>query len=76
MNRLALAMSLIPPFAGGCLAFHQGPMPGEPADATFAEVEGARVRYLDVGPRNAPAVVLLHGFASSLETWLPVLPAL
>jgi pimeloyl-ACP methyl ester carboxylesterase len=49
-------------------------MPGEPKDATFAEVAGARVRYVDVG--QGPAVVLLHGFASSLETWDLVIPAL
>ncbi len=64
------------PLAGGCLAFHQGPMPGEPADATYADVDGVRVRYLDVGPKDAPAVVLLHGFASSLETWTAVVPRL
>jgi pimeloyl-ACP methyl ester carboxylesterase len=69
-------VSLLLPFLSGCLTFHQGPMPGEPADATFAEVEGARVRYIDVGPRDAPAVVLLHGFASALETWTLVVPAL
>ncbi len=71
-----LAVSFVFPIAGGCLAFHQGPLPGEPGDATFAQVEGARVRYVDAGPRDAPAVVLLHGFASSIETWLPLLPAL
>lgn len=58
----------------GCLHFHRGPMPGEPTSATFAEVDGARVRYVDVG--SGPAVVLVHGFASSLETWDGVLPQL
>ncbi len=58
----------------GCLHFHSGAMPGEPADATFAQVEGARVRYLDVGA--GPAVVLLHGFASSIENWATVIPTL
>jgi pimeloyl-ACP methyl ester carboxylesterase len=32
------------------------------------------VRYVDRG--KGPAVVLLHGFASSLETWQDVMPAL
>jgi len=35
----------------------------------FAEVGGARVHYRDQGPSDAPAVVLVHGFASSLHTW-------
>lgn len=64
---LALALT-------GCLSFHAGPMEGEPADATYASVEGARVRYVDEG--QGDAVVLLHGFASSLETWEAVRPAL
>jgi pimeloyl-ACP methyl ester carboxylesterase len=50
-------------------------MPGEPKTATFADVEGARVRYLDTGG-DKPAVVLVHGFASSLETWDTVVPEL
>jgi pimeloyl-ACP methyl ester carboxylesterase len=49
-------------------------MPNEPRDATYLEVEGTRVRYLDVG--DGPAVVLVHGFASSLETWVAVIPEL
>ena len=64
---LALACS-------GCLHFHNGPMPGEPKDATYLEVEGTRVRYVDVG--EGPPVVLLHGFASSIENWLTVMPKL
>jgi pimeloyl-ACP methyl ester carboxylesterase len=58
----------------GCLPFHQGPMPGEPSKATYASVDGVRVRYVDVG--EGPAVVMLHGFASSLETWAAIIPEL
>jgi pimeloyl-ACP methyl ester carboxylesterase len=60
--------------ASGCLAFHQGPMPGEPTGARYAEVNGTRVRYFDVG--QGPVVVLIHGFASSLETWDLLVPQL
>lgn len=57
----------------GCSpSFHKGPMPGEPRDALYADVEGTRVRYTDRG--EGPAVVMIHGFASSLETWLGVEP--
>ncbi len=71
---LVLALVLMLPLTTGCLSFHRGPMPGEPKDATFAVVRGVRVRYLDVG--KGPAVVLIHGFASSLDTWNPVVPEL
>lgn len=69
MNRAVL--TLLGLAASGCLSFHQGALPGEPADATFAKLEGARIRYLDVG--KGPPVVMLHGFASSLDTWAPVI---
>lgn len=59
----------------GCLSFHRGPMPGEPKAATFADIEGTRVRYLDTGGEGEP-VVMIHGFASSLETWDAVRPAI
>ena len=58
----------------GCLAHHAGALPGEP-DATYMEVEGARVRYVDSGG-DGPTVLLLHGFASSLGVWAGVQPAL
>ncbi len=61
---LALVVAL---GSAGCLHHHQGPLPGEPADATFASVAQARVRFVDEG--QGPPVVLVHGFASSLETW-------
>ncbi|GAB4206155.1 MAG: alpha/beta hydrolase [Sandaracinaceae bacterium] len=64
------------PWLGGCVSFHTGPMPGEPRDASFVELRGARVRFRDEGPTDAPAVVMIHGFASSLETWAAVAPTL
>lgn len=99
MTRELLALFLFVPFFVGCLSFHKGPMPGEPSNAKFADVDGIRVRYSDTGePEVAkaapnveadpeaktpaivvttkPTVVLIHGFASSLETWTAVLPTL
>jgi pimeloyl-ACP methyl ester carboxylesterase len=58
----------------GCMSFHAAPPPGAPKTATFAEVNGVRVRFTDVG--EGPAVVLVHGFASSLETWAAIAPRL
>jgi pimeloyl-ACP methyl ester carboxylesterase len=58
----------------GCMTFHAGSLPGEPKSATFANVNGARVRFVDEG--SGPAVVLLHGFASSLNTWKDLVPEL
>jgi pimeloyl-ACP methyl ester carboxylesterase len=66
---------LLAPLLGGCMSFHRGAMPGEPKDATFAKVDGVRMRYVDRGPPTAPVVVFVHGFASSLDTWTTVMPA-
>jgi len=66
-------LSLVPILAG-CLSFHRGALPGEPRTATFADVEGARVHFVDVG--QGPAVVMIHGFAASLETWKNIIPEL
>jgi pimeloyl-ACP methyl ester carboxylesterase len=41
-----------------------------PGDS-FRLVDGVRLRVRDTGPAGAPAVILLHGFGSSLETWEP-----
>jgi len=59
--------NLATPFLAGGLSFHPGPLPGEPADATFTEIDGVRLRYLDAG--KGTAVLFIHGFAASLEMW-------
>jgi pimeloyl-ACP methyl ester carboxylesterase len=40
---------------------------GKPAD--ILEIAGTRLHVRDSGPRDAPAVIMLHGFGSSLHTW-------
>jgi pimeloyl-ACP methyl ester carboxylesterase len=73
---------VLAPMLLGCLSFHKGPMPGEPPTARFADVDGTRVRYLDTAEgreaeeKDKPTAVLVHGFASAIEAWSPVIPAL
>ncbi len=58
----------------GCPRFHAEPLPGAPADAKFVDVDGVHVRYRDAG--QGPAVVLIHGYGASSDSWAPVIPAL
>jgi len=41
------------------------------APGDMREVSGIRLHVRDTGPRDAPALVLLHGFGASLHTWEP-----
>ena len=46
----------------------------KPAD--YVSVAGVRLHVTDTGPRDAPPVILLHGFGSSVQTfdaWTPAL---
>ena len=57
----------------GCPRFHGGALPGAPADATFVDIDGVHVRYREAG--SGPAVVLVHGYSASSDSWLGVIPA-
>ena len=57
----------------GCPRFHGDALPGAPADATFVEIDGVHVRYREAG--SGPAVVLVHGYSASSDSWLGVIPA-
>ncbi len=46
------------------------------APSEFLDVAGMRLHVRDTGPRDAAAVILLHGFGSSLHTWEPWAKAL
>lgn len=80
LRRTILLAAVLVSALPACLAWHQGPMPGEPPAATFVQVRAGdqpiRVRFRDEGRQDQPTVVLIHGFASALETWATVAPRL
>lgn len=39
----------------------------------FVSVDGVRIHYQEAGDRDAPAMILIHGFASSTLVWSKVL---
>ncbi len=63
--------------AAGWLALRRSDIPFEQldsiytsSDSRFLDLEGgARIHFRDTGPRDAPVVVLVHGFSASLHTW-------
>lgn len=62
-----------------CHTFHAPPLRYDadaPEGVRFVEVGDVSLRVREAGPMNAPAVVLLHGFGSSLDTWHHVVPKL
>ena len=42
----------------------------------YLDVDGTRLRVRESGSKDRPAMILLHGFGSSLETWQPWAQAL
>ncbi|MGL4404756.1 MAG: alpha/beta fold hydrolase, partial [Notoacmeibacter sp.] len=41
-----------------------------PPVGSFVEVKGTRLHYVDEGPKDAPAVLLIHGASSNLRDML------
>jgi len=39
------------------------------APTDMVQVQGVNLHVRDSGPRDAPAVLMLHGFGGSLQTW-------
>lgn len=47
-----------------------------PGTGRFMTVDGVKTHVQDMGPREGPAVVFIHGFGGSTFTWRETLPAL
>jgi pimeloyl-ACP methyl ester carboxylesterase len=43
---------------------------------TAALNDGEKLAYIDAGPRNAPPLVLIHGYTDSARDWAPIAPLL
>lgn len=83
-RRALVGLSAVGLLLGGAWAALQVPdLPRAEAEARwagppsiFVEAGGARLHVRDEGPRDAPVLLLLHGFAASLHTWDPLVAAL
>lgn len=40
-----------------------------PPDGSFIQIDGNRLHYVDRGPRDAPAIVLIHGLAGQMRNF-------
>jgi len=73
--KIALALLLVALFGAGWYLYNPDQPRGTlerrwaPAPSQFVEVAGVRLHIRDTGPRDGPAVLLIHGFGSSLHTW-------
>ena len=80
LARLAVLLALVVALAGALAVYDRPPVaPGTwlaaaGLEARHETVNGHRLRYVRAG--SGPAVVLVHGFGSSLYTWKDVIPAL
>ena len=80
-RRLRLGLTVLALLALAALLLRE-PAPGPTGkwleaaglEPRFVIVEGVRIRYVEAG--SGPAVVLMHGFASSIYTWKDILPPL
>jgi pimeloyl-ACP methyl ester carboxylesterase len=66
---LAVAVAALPQTAAATGAAHR-------VEHRFADLNGVKVFYREAGPRDAPAVLLLHGFPSSSHMYRHLIPAL
>lgn len=61
----------------GWMTLRRGDIPYEQLETIYANADSRylafgddmRVHFRDVGPRDAPAIILVHGFSASLQTW-------
>jgi pimeloyl-ACP methyl ester carboxylesterase len=63
----ALAILALVTWTGAVLAER-----AHPAQGRMVEVAGARLHVVEIGPRDAPPLVMLHGASSNLEVMRPL----
>lgn len=88
MTSSALRLLAVAPLVmAAVLAAWSGPVVAAPSvgidldvfDASRRHVvlpDGISLAYVDIGPRDAPVVLLIHGYTSNARGWVPLLPHL
>ncbi len=74
---LAVLLTIVAVFAAGWLALRRADVPYDTLEAVYSVPatqfmtlqDGLKIHYTDTGPQDRPALVLVHGFSSSLHTW-------
>ena len=75
----AISLAIVALLAAGWLALRRPDIPYQTLENRYALEQSrfvtaagnVKIHYTDTGPRDAPVVVLVHGYAASLHTWLP-----
>lgn len=76
---LAVVITLGVILFAGWMALKRDDIPYEQLETIYANSDSRylalddekRIHFRDVGPRDAPVLVLVHGFSASLHTWEP-----
>ncbi|HTV95444.1 MAG TPA: alpha/beta hydrolase [Steroidobacteraceae bacterium] len=73
----ALLLSLLPTGAWALGSLTPGYLDEFDAQKTSVSLgNGVALAYIDMGPRSAPPVVLIHGYTDSARDWAPIAPLL
>lgn len=74
---LAVILTIVAVLAAGWLALRRADIPYDTLETIYSTPDtqfmtlddGLKVHYTDTGPKDRSALVLVHGFSSSLHTW-------
>ncbi|MEL7107708.1 MAG: alpha/beta hydrolase [Pseudomonadota bacterium] len=74
---LAVGLTIVAVLAAGWLALRRADIPYDTLETIYSTPDsqfmtlddGLKIHFTDTGPRDRSAIVLVHGFSSSLHTW-------
>lgn len=72
----AVLLSVVAILAAGWLALRRPDVPYDTLESAYAlpnsrfeTIDNVKIHWTESGPADAPAVILVHGFAASVHTW-------
>lgn len=78
ISKVATLLLVLSAGASSLSAAEKGMAPSESSRVTYRteKVDGLKIFYREAGPKDAPTIVLLHGFPSSSHMFRNLIPAL